>query len=141
MTILKSILGYHCPRCRSSKLFKSPFKLSDPLDMHEKCPACGQHFEPEPGFYYGAMFISYGLSALLLLIPSLILVFGFDWNVNMAMVLMLFIGALSYFKILRLSRSIWIHIIVRYEKRFLNLPKKTQNSPSEDVKQSTAFLG
>ena len=30
--------------------------------MHENCPHCGQTFYPEPGFYFGAAYISYGVN-------------------------------------------------------------------------------
>ena len=30
--------------------------------MNANCPACNQHYEPEPGFYWGAMYISYAFS-------------------------------------------------------------------------------
>ncbi len=92
--------------------------------MHKQCSVCNQPFEPEPGFYYGAMFISYGLSSLLLLIPSLILVFGYGWDTPKAMLLALSLMAISFFRILRLSRSIWIHIIVGYEKDLDKLVEK-----------------
>lgn len=29
--------------------------------MHERCPGCGLKFEREPGYFLGAMYISYGL--------------------------------------------------------------------------------
>ncbi|HYM74681.1 MAG TPA: hypothetical protein VE377_01780 [Candidatus Dormibacteraeota bacterium] len=29
--------------------------------MHERCPACGLHFNREPGYFLGAMYIGYGL--------------------------------------------------------------------------------
>ena len=29
---------------------------------HSVCPVCQANFEPEPGFYFGAMFISYAFS-------------------------------------------------------------------------------
>ena len=61
MNIFQSIRGMHCPKCISTKLFKEPFVLTKPLDMHEKCAFCNQDFEPEPGFYFGALFISYTL--------------------------------------------------------------------------------
>lgn len=124
MNILKSILQYHCPGCRSGKLFNEPFEFSNPLDMPERCPNCQQHFEPEPGFYFGAMFISYGLSAILLLVPALILVLGYDWSATRAMVVVVAIGAISFFRILRLSRSIWIHINVKYEGKAFGSPEE-----------------
>ncbi|MEY4912742.1 MAG: hypothetical protein RL025_569, partial [Bacteroidota bacterium] len=30
--------------------------------MHQDCPHCGFHFEIEPGFFWGAMYISYAFS-------------------------------------------------------------------------------
>ncbi|MFT5386093.1 MAG: hypothetical protein ACI8VT_003984 [Saprospiraceae bacterium] len=118
MNIIKSILTHSCPQCRSSKLFKEPFNFKNPLNIYERCSVCNQNFEPEPGFYFGALFISYGLSTFLLLVPALILVLGFDWNPNNAMLLVLAIAAISYFKLLRVSRSIWIHINVKYDDNY-----------------------
>lgn len=33
--------------------------------MPEKCPECGKLTQPEPGFYYGAMYVSYALCVAL----------------------------------------------------------------------------
>ena len=123
MNLLKSILQYRCPRCRTAKLFKVPFNWASPLDMPDKCSVCHQDFEPEPGFYYGAMFVSYALSILLFFIPGFILVFGYNWQVNHATIVVILISAVSFFKILRLSRSIWIHINVSYKKQFSETSK------------------
>jgi hypothetical protein len=30
--------------------------------MHVHCPHCGVALEPEPGFYFGAMFVSYAIN-------------------------------------------------------------------------------
>lgn len=43
--------------------------------MNEKCPECGASFEPEPGFYFGAMFVSYGLTVGLFAFVGTILYF------------------------------------------------------------------
>jgi uncharacterized membrane protein YedE/YeeE len=37
------------------------------MEMPDACPVCHQTYEPEPGFYYGAMYISSGFSTALLL--------------------------------------------------------------------------
>ncbi len=99
-------------------MFKEPFQLSKPLDMHKNCEVCGQDFEPEPGFYFGAMFLSYILSGWFLLVPALVLVFIFDWSVNGTMLMVIAIAALTYLKFLRFSRSLWIHIVVKFDKRY-----------------------
>ncbi|MGK7390433.1 MAG: DUF983 domain-containing protein [Candidatus Cyclobacteriaceae bacterium M2_1C_046] len=30
--------------------------------MNDQCPVCHQTFHPEPGFYFGAMYVSYAFS-------------------------------------------------------------------------------
>lgn len=111
---LKSMWLNECPRCRQAKIFTEPFKITDPLSMPEKCKACDLLLLPEPGFYYGAMFISYILSAWLFLLPSLLLVFYFKWEVSSAMLFTAAIGILTYFKFLRGCRSLWLHMNVKY---------------------------
>ena len=118
MEIVKSILGYKCPKCRRSKLFKEPFKLSDPLAMHKECSVCHQDFEPEPGFYWGAMFLSYIVSGIMFLIPALILVFGFGWSVNGAMAFVIALAVVTYMKLIRTARSLWIHIVVKFDENY-----------------------
>ena len=57
--VLINVFNLKCPRCHEGDLFTKPFKMSDPVSMPEKCPVCGQLYMPEPGFYYGSMFLSY----------------------------------------------------------------------------------
>ena len=48
-----------CPRCGKGKLFRRWFK------MYERCPVCQLVFEPEEGYYTGAMAINLIISELL----------------------------------------------------------------------------
>lgn len=86
--------------------------------MNEKCPVCEQNFEPEPGFYFGAMFLSYIVSGFLFLVPALILVFGFGWSANGAMLFVLVFAAIIYFKLMRTARPLWLHINVKFDRQF-----------------------
>lgn len=117
MNLLSSIVKYKCPSCRKGDIYTKPFKMSAPLSMVETCPHCGQKTNPEPGFYYGAMFVSYVFTAFLYLgiIGFLILVLG--WNINEAFGLLLLFVALTYFKTARLSRSLWLHLMVKYKNK------------------------
>ncbi|WP_045690491.1 DUF983 domain-containing protein [Hymenobacter sp. AT01-02] len=36
--------------------------------MPEACPVCGQRYEPEPGFYWGAMYITFAFSTGIMLV-------------------------------------------------------------------------
>ena len=121
---LKAMWTNKCPRCRIGNIFTEPFNIADPLNMPDKCSCCGQKTEPEPGFYYGAMYISYMLSSGLLLLPALLLVFYFEWTLGQAMAFTIFLAIVSYLKILRGGRSIWLHMNVSYDP----LVEKKDNS-------------
>ncbi len=105
----KAAWNYKCPRCRQGDIFTKPLNLKDPLSMPERCRYCGQRTEPEIGFYYGAMMVSYGLSVWLFLGIVLTLVFYFKWEVESAMVVVIVFAIVTYLKLLRFSRSIWLH--------------------------------
>jgi hypothetical protein len=40
--------------------------------MNERCPHCDVRLEPEPGFYQGAMYVSYGFTVATLIAMSII---------------------------------------------------------------------
>lgn len=90
--------------------------------MHRNCGHCNLRFEPEPGYFYGAMFISYIISGWMLLLPALALVFYFKWTVGQAMAFTIGLTILTYLKILRGSRVVWLHLMVKYD------PKKAKPS-------------
>jgi uncharacterized protein (DUF983 family) len=69
-----ALLKGKCPRCRRGNIFSNPAtSLSRFNRMNETCPHCGVRLEPEPGFYQGAMYVSYGFTVLVFGIVSAIL--------------------------------------------------------------------
>ena len=71
---MTDILKGKCPRCRKGEIFQSsPFNFLKFHKMHEHCPVCHQTFHPEPGFYFGAMYISYAFSVAWVMAVCLIL--------------------------------------------------------------------
>ncbi|MEQ9288746.1 MAG: DUF983 domain-containing protein [Cyclobacteriaceae bacterium] len=78
--------------------------------MKKNCEVCNLNFEPEPGFYYGAMFISYAVSVAVSVVSGVILYNFFNdpsmWVYLVTVsVLMLLVSPLSY----RYSRSLMLH--------------------------------
>lgn len=93
-----------CPRCHGAPIFRGRFA------MHSDCPACGLHFEREPGYFTGAMYISYALAVPLLLVLTGIVFWvtpqlSFEAGIGVATVL--FLPAVP--TIFRYSRILWIH--------------------------------
>lgn len=132
---IKACWNYKCPRCRQGDIFEKPLQLNQPLAMPKRCKYCNQLTEPEIGFYYGAMMVSYAISAWLFLAIVLILVFYFDWSVNQAMLVVIFLAIVTYLKLLRFSRSMWLHLMVRHdpdqEKKSVLARKKNVNQTTE----------
>lgn len=114
MNIIQSIWNYKCPRCRKGDIYVKPLKYTDPLDMHDRCDHCNLKFEPEPGYFFGAMFISYGWTAWLSLfiVGFCMLVLG--WSVAASFTLLIIIALLSYLFVLRISRVMYMHMDVKY---------------------------
>jgi glycerol-3-phosphate acyltransferase PlsY len=72
---------------------------------------------PEPGYYFGAMFVSYALNTILFVAIWLLLTVLFS-DVSVTLVLVVLIAALFAFLpvTFRLSRVLWIYIFVRPDK-------------------------
>lgn len=61
MTTLQAAVQGRCPRCRTGHVFRGPVYGLKGQRMHETCPHCGLRYEREPGYFYVAMFVSYGM--------------------------------------------------------------------------------
>lgn len=94
--------------------------------MEPKCPVCGENFKREPGFYFGAAYVSYGLTvALWVAVVVALIVFDAIGLINYAFfenpVTTIVAGIASIILLLpvlfRLSRSIWIHMFVNRSER------------------------
>jgi uncharacterized protein (DUF983 family) len=73
---LLALLRLRCPRCHRGPLFShGAFSITRFDEMPERCPNCGQFYEPETGFYWGAMYISYGLAVGVVLVAGLLTYF------------------------------------------------------------------
>ncbi len=113
-----SILKMKCPKCHKGNLFidVNPYHLSKVDKMPERCPVCRQHFQPEPGFYYGAMYISYGIGVILFMIGFLIMeiilqIQGYSFIIGYSLLLLILWPVLF-----RYARVIYIYLFVRYDK-------------------------
>ena len=111
-----SILHFKCPRCQEGDLYPTAtFSFRKPFDMYKACPVCGQSYEPEPGFYYGAMFISYIITGWFSLAVVAFFRWGLHWSLLHSFLMLFVIGGLLFVYFYRLSRAIWLTMNVRYE--------------------------
>ena len=71
-----AIVQQRCPRCHQGPLFStSAFHVTRFADMPAHCPVCGQAYEPEPGFYWGAMYVSFMFSTAIMLVVGMAVYF------------------------------------------------------------------
>lgn len=119
LDILHSMIFNRCPRCHGSKVFKetNPYKFNKLFDMYEECKCCGQKFEPETNFYYGAMYVSYALTSgwfIVWFVLNLLYLKMEPWKL-----LMIIIGGIVVLSpvTIRWSRLLWLNFFVKKEKQ------------------------
>ena len=101
-----------CPRCRGGKMFKYPLsKISKFAEMNENCPVCGLKFEVEPGFWYGAMFISYANTIAILVTMGVGIFYLFNDPSTLSYIVAVTIASILFVPFnFRISRSVFLHL-------------------------------
>jgi uncharacterized protein (DUF983 family) len=105
-----ALLSGKCPACREGDIFKYPLKqIKRFAEMNKNCPHCGSTLEPEPGFYFGAMFVSYALSVVLFIAIWLLLYIFWDPS-DMMYVIIIGSGAVLFTPVsFRVSRVLFLY--------------------------------
>ncbi|HNQ62032.1 MAG TPA: DUF983 domain-containing protein [Bacteroidia bacterium] len=82
--------------------------------MEKKCDHCDEIYEKEPGYFYGAMFVSYTLSAIIFFI---FLVLDFTiFHLGLSLLLILIPAVLIFSPVtFRWSRLIWLNFFIRFD--------------------------
>jgi uncharacterized protein (DUF983 family) len=93
-----------CPGCFEGRVFQSR------LTMYERCPVCDLKFEREPGYFVGAMYVSYAMS-----LPSGVALlfavwYGTGWSFSLSLLTTMLIYLPFVPVIFRYSRVIWLHL-------------------------------
>ncbi len=117
-SLLYGIMNCKCPQCHRGNLFmdSNPYHLKHLLAMNHRCNACGLYFEKEPGFWTGAMYVSYGFIVLLVISSLVILHIFFNQPIEVVMGVNLGIVILGYPLLLRYSRVLYLYLFVRFKK-------------------------
>jgi hypothetical protein len=116
---LYSIFNFKCPQCQEGDLFatKNPYLLKEMGNMNKKCDHCGCNFNPEPSFYYGSMYVSYGYSVALFVAVFILGKYVFDLGiVGIVVALAVVLIAVAPY-LFRLSRATWINLFVKYNPK------------------------
>jgi uncharacterized protein (DUF983 family) len=99
-----SLLRKRCPRCRQGPIFERGWT------MHARCPVCGLVYEPEPGYFMGSLYISYGMGTILigLLMLGLHLLLP-DWDLGIIVLMAVALFAPFAGVVTRYARVTWMY--------------------------------
>ena len=116
---LYSVLFFKCPACHEGDFFVShPYDLTKAGDIYMSCSVCQTKFSKEPGFYYGAMYVSYAIAVgVSLSIYLLFNVFNYDISVELFLLVYSVFILLSSPFIYALSKIIWANIFIKFHKK------------------------
>ena len=115
MSVVLNALNCKCPHCKKGNIFNNRgslllFKIPK---MSARCNECDFKFEREPGFFFGAMFVSYALVVAEMVASVVVLRFlvGLSF-INVIAAVLILVLLLSTFNF-RISRSIWIYMFYK----------------------------
>ena len=113
-----SIIYNKCPQCNEGDFFHShPYNLNKFGKKHYSCEECDLKFEREPGFFFGSMYISYGLGVgLFLLLWFVKSIFFPEMSAEQMIVLMMIFQIVFAPLNLYLSKLIWLNLFVKFDK-------------------------
>lgn len=117
---LYSIVNFKCPRCHEGKFLVShPYDLKKVGDVREKCEECDLNYSPEPGFYYGAMYVSYALGVALFVAIWASCNWFFDnvsvWTqIGLVVFFLVFLGPYLF----ALSKIIWANFFIHFDDKY-----------------------
>jgi uncharacterized protein (DUF983 family) len=115
-----AILKGKCPKCEKGDVFQfSWWQLTNFSKMNKTCPNCQVNFEVEPGFFYGAMYLSYGFSLIIMIIGGVLI-----YNLFKDPPLFYYVIPITLASLLfapwnfRLSRVFYLHLFsgIKYKK-------------------------
>ena len=116
---LYGIFNFKCPRCHEGDLFETPtFSYRKPFDMPDACPHCGQSYLPEPGYFYGAMFVSYIFTGFFSLGFVMFFHWVLDFSLNFSTLLLIAFCAIFFVFIFRLARSMYFNLDQFYDPKY-----------------------
>ncbi len=116
------ILQLRCPDCgKASVFYRAKYPILRKPEMKKYCENCGYNFEKAPGYFLGAIYISYALAVLEGFIAFVLaknLIFGLD-DITLAMVTLAAILLCAVWNY-RISRVIWMNFFSEKKKEIAN---------------------
>jgi uncharacterized protein (DUF983 family) len=94
---------------------KNPLHLTKVLKMNENCSHCGLKYQIEPSFFYGAMYVSYGLNVAVGIAAFIVSFVFFGASIEQSFLSIVITLIVLFPFVLRLSRNLYINMFVSYD--------------------------
>ncbi|WP_428229934.1 DUF983 domain-containing protein [Flavobacterium sp.] len=116
---LNSILTGSCPKCQNESMYsdKNPLHLTKVLKMNDHCSHCGLKYQIEPSFFYGAMYVSYGLNVAVGIAAFIVSFVFFKASIEESFIAIVITLIVLFPFVLRLSRNLYINMFVSYDPK------------------------
>ncbi len=125
MNSLMATLTFKCPSCREGSLYENPGLYTfEKMSVNKKtCSHCGADLQPEPGFYFGAAYVSWALTvatwvSVLVALKCFnawgLMEFGFLTHPGTFLMSGIGTSLVLFPYMFRLSRSIWAHMFIPF---------------------------
>ncbi|MDR6764517.1 uncharacterized protein (DUF983 family) [Flavobacterium sp. 2755] len=116
---LNSILTGSCPKCQKESMYsdKNPLHLTKVLKMNDHCSHCGLKYQIEPSFFYGAMYVSYGLNVAVGIAAFIVSFVFFGASIGESFIAIVITLIVLFPFVLRLSRNLYINMFVSYDPK------------------------
>ncbi|NNF86194.1 MAG: DUF983 domain-containing protein [Winogradskyella sp.] len=115
---LYSILFGACPKCHQESMYitKNPYIITETLKIYDHCSHCQTKYRLEPSFFYGSMYVSYGVGIAFAVAAFIISYVMLDGSLNTSFISIIVTLVVFMPIIMRLSRNIWINLFMNYDK-------------------------
>lgn len=115
---LYSIFKFKCAHCHEGDFFvdRNPYKLATVGDLLDHCPVCFRKYTPEPGFFFGAMYVSYALGVAMFVTIYVATAVLYPeapmWlYISLILISLILLGPYLY----ALSKTIWANLFFTYK--------------------------
>lgn len=118
--IIYSVVANKCPQCHKGKVFENNnlYSFVNGLKLNTSCSNCGLKYEREPGFFYGALYVSYAFSSGIFIVLYLLdaIWIHMDTVLLLTLVVIAIIGLYPFS--FRWGKTMWLNFFVRYDKKY-----------------------
>ena len=117
--IIYSTTTNKCPKCNKGKVFESnnPYSVNA-FKMYDHCSECNLKYEMEPGFFYGAMYVSYAFMSGIFIVWFFV---NYMWlSLGPWQLIAYVVGSMLLFFpiVFRWARTLWLNFFIRYDRNY-----------------------